>query len=267
MPDARNEIQGILPTNFMTAYSGVPRLQKVVQPEWDDGHQPPNFEPAPPPSNWKELVLQISTSERARYQDARRTETEKMELQRQIEALKQERESNILRHKTEMESVKRDFDRRNREALMKMRQENLALEEEVRQTQTKHREAEMRRQEAEGNLEILRRRISKLEVDCARREAEAEKEVERVKGERDASYRRTQEKAEERVRAMCDLAKEAQDKMYKNMEDVEMVRRRLTVRADQFPGIPRVSRTELTPITDLRAGGAAETRKSNLAVF
>lgn len=241
--DPRTAIQATVPMGFASPIlgDGLPMLVKIVQPEWG-GAQAPNFDPAPPASNWKDLTSQINATARARYQDARRHEAEKLELQKQIEMLKEEKEREVSRHRVEMEHLEREMDKRNLDGLSKLRRENGALEEEFRNAQTSAQEEETRRLEAEGNLDALLRKISRLEVQCARREAEAEKEIERVKGERDASYRRTQERAEERVKAMCSLAKEAQEKMYKNMDALEKERRVLAVRVEH---LPRLSRGEL----------------------
>lgn len=229
-------VVGAVKPSMCESPAPLPRQGQIASPECNETGPYSNFEPAAPARNWKELVFQISQVERERYQDSRRTEAERLDLQRQIGALRQEKESAAQQHRTHVESLKREFERLNRESILKLRRENSALEEEVRLSNTRAQESEMRRLEAVANLETLERKIQKLEVQCARREADAEKEIERVKGERDASYRRTQEHAEERVKAMCSLAKEAQDKMYKNMDALDKERRRLTVRQEPIRG-------------------------------
>lgn len=185
-------------------------------------------------SCWKDLVLHISTTERLRYEDARRNEAEKLELSRQLGLLKREKETANSRHRTELEMRMRDLEKRNREAWLQLRRENTALEDGVRKAQTRADEQAMRRAELEMNVETLQRKAEKLEKECLRREQEAEREILRVKGERDASYRKTQDRAEQRVQAMHCLAKEAQDKMERHKDFLDLERRRLTVRADQL---------------------------------
>lgn len=207
-----------------------------------DSEEDPMANDVPPKaacsSGWQDRVLQISMTERLRFEDARRNEAEKLELQRQVLVLKQEKETAALRHRTELEMRRRDLEKRNREAWLQLRRENTELEEGVRQAQTRAHAAQMRREEVELNVETLMRKASKLEEQCRRREAEAEKEIDRVKGERNASYKRTEDRAEQRVQAMRSLLEDAQDKMQKNEDFLERERRRLTIAVDKFPPRP-----------------------------
>lgn len=96
------------------------------------------------------------------------------------------------------------------------------------------------KEKAEKQARELERQITELRVAHATTTWNAQNEIDQVKAQRDDNYRRTQEHAEERVKAMCTMAREAQAEMYRNMETLGKERKRLTISRQSLSPPPAV---------------------------
>merc|ERR1719359_1935450 len=98
------------------------------------------------------------------------------------------------------------------------------------QAETRAAEAEMSRDDAEARVRLLEKKVTQLEVKMALRDDAATREIGRINAECDSNVRQMHEHAEERVKAMCSMARDSQDAMYRNMEILDEERRRLVNR-------------------------------------
>lgn len=190
-------------------------------------------QPQPPASNWAELVAQLSKVERSKFELLSKSQAEKTALQDKLDKMIVERDARERAHAGEITELKQTAEKQVRDAVNKLRRDIYICADKRKKAETHASEAEARREEAMQNVTTLESRMNELLLLHAQKENEAHHEVIRVKGEREASYKRAQDHAEERVKAMSYMAREAQDAMYRNMDVLEMERKRLTVRAQR----------------------------------
>lgn len=179
---------------------------------------------------WGELVKQLSTYEREKFEIFRKAEKVRVELEAKIDNLIVERTIGENGHAREIMVLKATTEKQVRDAVNKLRRDVYLCDERRKKAETRAKDARMRRTEAEKTVWLLQLKLADLKREYEKKQGDSNEEIARLKGERDASYNRTQEHAEERVKAMCDLARNAQDAMYRNMEHLENERSRLTLR-------------------------------------
>lgn len=221
--------------------------------------------PAPPESSsWGRLILKLCTAERSKYELLRETNATSLSLEEKLEQVVLERDLKERYHAREMMQLQHTAEKQVRDAVNMLRKEIYLCDEKRKKAESRAAVSEMRRQEAEKKATILEHKIAELQLLHSQQESITHDEVQRVKTERDSSYSKTQSHAEERVKAMSSMAREAQDAMYKNMEHLEVERDRLTVRAQRQSSLGMVCgdldgekmnkpMSKLTSITGMRS--------------
>lgn len=198
--------------------------------------------PMPPASNLHTLLEQFRTVERATSRQDRQTTLEVRHLEDRLEVRMRESEETERADAKELEHTRQESERQVRDAVNKLRKDLFLTEDARRKSEARAESEESGREEAERYVESLEDRMIELEIRHSEREQAAEREVRRTIMERDANYRLNKLHADERVKAMCSMAREAQDAMYRNMDHLDDTRHQLTVRAHaQEAPVPRPS--------------------------
>lgn len=199
----------------------------------DEGNE---NKPAPVASNWKELVWQISACEKSKHELRVQADQTRIALEAKIEKLQVEKAESLAAHNHEILTLKMAAEKQVRDAVDKMRREMNQIDNQRKEAETRAEHAEMRKNEAEATARALERRITQLEVRLAQREEACQTECDRVKAETDMTLRSNYEHAEQRIKEMTALARDAQHTMYLHQETLDEERRRFMGRVERERG-------------------------------